>query len=328
MHESGQPGPRIVSLLGFRSGLTVDGSRDQRIAAIAARQRGYVARRQLLEAGIGYHAIARCVAVGRLHPCHRGVYAVGHDAEPPLGPETAALLALRDGAVLSHRTAAALWGLQRAVPPDSLLHVVVEGNQAAALDTVRVHRTVSLDSRDARIRKSLPVTSPARTIIDLVPHLSDRQLEFTVDQAITERLVRPADLRRALERLTHTAGRSRLLELLRGDGTHASVTRSWAEERLLALIRAAGLPEPLINTRVAGYEVDFYWPRARVAVEVDGFQFHSTRPRLERDRRKDEDLREAGIATLRVTCRQLERSGIAVAVRIGQAIARADAASG
>lgn len=327
MPKTGEPGPWIVGLLGFRSGLTVEGSRDQRIAAIAARQRGYIARRQLLQAGIGYHAIARSVAAGRLHPRHRGVYAAGHGAEPPLGPATAALLALRDGAVLSHRTAAELWGLQRAVPLDGLLHVVVKGNQAAALDGVRVHRTVSLDTADTRIRKGLPVTSPARTIIDLTPDLTDRQLELTVDQAITERLLRPAELRRALQRLTHATGRARLLDLLSGDAPHASVTRSRAEERLLALVRAAGLPEPLVNARVAGYEVDFYWPDARVAAEVDGFQFHSTRPRLERDRRKDDVLRDAGITAVRVTYRQLERAGLAAVVRIAQAIARADAAS-
>ena len=300
--------------------MTVEGSRDQRIAAIAALQRGYVSRRQLLQAGISYQAIARAVAAGRLHPCHRGVFAVGHGAEPPLGPHTAALLALRDGAALGRRTAAEICGFERAVPDDGLLHVVVEGNQAAALKGVRVHRTASLDRADIRIRRSLPVTSPARTIIDLAPDLTDRELELTVDLAITERVVRPSELTSTLEPMTHAPGRSRILDLL-GAGVHASVTRSHVEECLLALIRAARLPEPRVNARLGGYEVDFYWPDAHFAAEVDGFQFHSTRPRLERDRRKDGDLRRLGVSTMRFTWREVDRDPVATIVRLAEALA-------
>jgi very-short-patch-repair endonuclease len=315
----------MVGVLGLRREIPVSGPRDRRITEIAEAQRGHVSRRQLLSAGIASNSIDRAVAAGRLHRRHRGVYRVGPDVGTPLAAETAALLAVRRGAVLSHHSAATLWGLRP--QRDGIVHVLVPGGPAGPFAGVRVHRTKPFVAEDVRIRAALPVTSPARTIIDLAPDLTDRQLEFTVDQAITERLLRPADLRRALQRLTHATGRARLLDLLSGDGPHATVTRSWAEERLLALVRAAGLPEPLVNARVAGYEVDFYWPHARVAVEVDGFQFHSTRPRLERDRRKDDDLRDAGIAALRVTYRQLERAGVAAVVRIGQAIARAGAAS-
>jgi very-short-patch-repair endonuclease len=171
------------------------------------------------------------------------------------------------------------------------------------------------------------VTSPARTLIDLAAHLTDRQLEFASDQAITERLVDTRELTRALGLLTRAAGRSRIVALL-GDSAHATVTRSRAEERLLAMIRAARLPEPLVNARLAGYEVDFYWPEARLVVEVDGFQFHSTRPRLERDRRKDDALHSLGVSTMRFTWRQLERDAVATLVAIAQALARAGPRSG
>ena len=185
---------------------------------------------------------------------------------------------------------------------------------------MRVHRTQTLATVDRRVCSGLPVTSPERTIIDLAPALTDRQLEFILDQALTERRVREPALRSALERLTHALGRSRVLALL-GDTAHATVTRSRAEERLLALIRAARLPEPLVNARLAGYEVDFYWPGAGLVVEVDGLQFHATRPRLERDRRKDDALRSVGVDPMRFTARQVERDAVATIVRIGQALA-------
>ncbi|MGZ4193324.1 MAG: type IV toxin-antitoxin system AbiEi family antitoxin domain-containing protein [Solirubrobacteraceae bacterium] len=294
------------------------GSRDERIATIARLQRGRVARRQLVAAGISSAAVGRALTAGRLLRVHRGVYVVPGSETTTLGRETAALLAVRDGALLSHHTAAALWGLRLPVAED--IHVLVAGGPAAAVRGVQIHRTHALEPDDARIVKALLVTSPARTIIDLAPHLADRRLEFTIDQAITEKLVRPAQLRRALERLTHAAGRRRVLELL-DDGTRTTITRSHAEERLLALVRDGGLPDPLVNTRVLGYEVDFYWPQARLVVEVDGFRFHSTHQRFERDRNKDAVLQAAGVGTMRVTPRGLEREGTAIVVRIGQAIA-------
>lgn len=312
-------------MLGFRFELTVTGSRDERIAAVAGLQRGYVARRQLLAIGVSYRAIARSVHAGRLHPCRRGVYAVGHRAEVALGPETSALLAVRDGAALSHGSAAALWGMRGPDPPDQVVHIVVGGNQAAAAEGVHVHRTQTLAAADLRIRDRVPVTSPARTIIDMTPGLADRRLELMVDGAITERVVREVELRQALDRLTRAPGRSRLIELL-GHQTHASVTRSRAEERLLGVIRKARLPEPLLNAQVAGHEVDFYWPQARLVLEIDGFQFHSTRRRLERDRRKDDDLTAAGMSPIRATARQAERDAVAIVVQVGQALTRAGAA--
>ncbi len=323
--ENGGKATHFVDVLGLRRKIPVSGSRDQRITAIAETQRGYVSRRQLLAAGIASNAIDRGVAAGRLHRRHGGVYRVGPDAQTPLAAETAALLAVRRAALLSHHTAATLWGLRR--EGDGIVHVLVPGGPAGPFAGVRVHRTQPFGSEDNRVRAALPVTSPARTIIDLAPDLTDRQLELTVDRAITERLARPSELRRVLGRLTHAASRSRVLELLDAD-THASLTRSPPEERLLALVRQAGLPEPLVNTRLAGYEVDFYWPRSRLVVEVDGFQFHSSRPRLERDRKKDAALQAAGITTMRVTCAagHARRRGGRRPHRAGDR--RADAASG
>ena len=107
------------------------------------------------------------------------------------------------------------------------------------------------------------------------------------------------------------------------DHTTTTLTRSELEERFLALVRDAELPQPLTNARRHGYEIDFLWPAYRLAVEVDGFTFHGGRAAFERDRRRDADLQAAGLAVTRVTHRQLTGGPVAVAVRIAQMIAAA-----
>lgn len=313
-------------MLGSRQLLSVAGSRDERIATIAGCQRGYVSRRQLLAAGISSNEIARAMAGGRLRPVHRGVYAVGHEAPVPLGPETAALLALRDGAALSHRTAAALWDLWRYDDADADADAVVEvtvprSPAAASLRGVRVHRANHLTPADLRIRRGLPVTSPARALLDVAVGLTGRELELAFDRGIVDRVVTPAEIAELVARAGGHKGRGRLAELT-ATRRSVAVTRSEAEERLLALIRQAQLPLPAVNARVAGYEVDFWWRRERFVVEVDGFRFHSTRRAFEHDRRKDAALLAAGVDTMRVTWRQLAFEPYAVIARIAAALAR------
>jgi very-short-patch-repair endonuclease len=104
--------------------------------------------------------------------------------------------------------------------------------------------------------------------------------------------------------------------------TTTTFTRSVAEERFLSLIRDSGLPQPLVNVRRHGYEIYFFWPEERVAVEVDGFAYHRTRGRFEGDRSRDAALRKAGITVIRVTWRQLERDATAVLVDVAQALVR------
>jgi very-short-patch-repair endonuclease len=312
--EGDRSGTRTVPVLGLRRGLSVSGSRDERIAAVACTQRGFVSRRQLLAAGISTAAITRATAAGRLRPYHRGVYAVGHSAPVALGPETAALLAVRDGAALSHETAAAIWGLRSAAA--DLVHLVVEGGRAASLAGVQVHRASTVDSR---IHQGLPVTSAASTVVQLAAGLTDRQLEFLVDQVIVTGLASADEIRRLLHRQPSLTGRRRVLVLL-DDRSHPTLTRSEAEELLLALLRQAQLPAPQVNARLHGYEVDFYWSAHRLVVEVDGFRFHSSRRAFEHDRRKDAALSAMGIATIRVTWRQLQHEPYAVIARIAQAL--------
>ena len=154
-----------MKVLGVSTEIAVIGSRDQRIAQIAGHQRGRIAQHQLLALGVAYSAIRWMAARDRLFRLHRGVFAVGHLAPIELGAETAALLAVGDGAVLGSWSAARLWGLSPH-SGDGLIHVVISGRRGPTLPGVAVHRTRILDQRDVRIRagcRSSPPPGPCST---------------------------------------------------------------------------------------------------------------------------------------------------------------------
>lgn len=281
---------------------------------MAARQHGVVTRSQALAAGIGSEAIRDRRGRGALHPLHRGVYLVGHPAPPPLAREQAALLAVGASAHLAGRTAASLWGLLPA-DPEADVEIVVVGRQVRARSGLAIRRaTRALDRADLRRAGGLPVTAPARTIVDLAPRLDDDALERLVHDAQVLRLASAGAVRAALERAGAVAGAPRLRRAL--DGTARGITRSEAERLLLAVLRRARLPGPRRNARVCGYEVDALWPDRRLIVEVDGFAAHGTRRAFERDRRRDMDLQSSGYRVVRVTWRQLTDEPLAVAARL------------
>ncbi|MGA9860413.1 MAG: DUF559 domain-containing protein, partial [Solirubrobacteraceae bacterium] len=199
------------------------------------------------------------------------------------------------------------------------IDLVVPRDTRLKLPGVHVRFSRTLTPADLRTRRGLPLTSPARTLLDLAEVVTERQLELALDRALVERTLRRAELGELLARTHSRRGTAALAALLEREGP-TTVTRSEAEERLLALIRGAQLPEPAMNVRLHGYEVDFYWAAQKVVVEVDGFQFHSTRRRIERDHRKDATLQAAGITTIRVTWRQLRDEPYAVVARIAQAL--------
>jgi very-short-patch-repair endonuclease len=309
--------------------MLVAGTSDERIAGIASRQRGRVSRRQLLAAGLSASQISGRVARGQLRARRRGVYAVGHEAPIALTLETEALLAVAPGAALSHMTAAGLWGMlapaftaSTASPASCIsttIHLTVRID--SRLPGINVHRRRGLTARDLRIRHGLTVTSPAWTLLDVAGTLQTRALERAFDHLLTERLMRPSQLRELLGRVPTIAGRRRVVRLLdREQGPR--VTRSEAEERLLAVLRAGDLPEPEVNGRRHGWEIDFFWPEARLAVEIDGYQFHSTNVRFTRDRRKDAQLAAHGITVIRFTWDQLVDAPLAVVARISGLLAQ------
>jgi very-short-patch-repair endonuclease len=300
--------------------MLISGTRDERINAIAARQRARVARHQLAAAGIPQSTITRLVRSGRLRRQHSGVFAVGPDAPIPLADETAALLAVRSGAALSHHTAAILWGLRGPDSGDGFIHVTVPGASADDPDGVRVHRSILLQRGDIRLRQRLPLTSPARTLLDLAPLLNQRELERALDHYLVDRLGELSHIGALLARSGRHAGRAILAELLAGGHT-TTFTRSEAEELFLDLIRRSQLKQPRVNVKHAGYEIDFFWPDEGVAVEIDGFAFHHTQQRFENDRRRDAKLRRRGITVIRITWRRLTREPWAVIADVAQALA-------
>jgi very-short-patch-repair endonuclease len=184
-----------------------------------------------------------------------------------------------------------------------------------------VHRLAALDRRDIRKLGGIPVTSAARTILDLAAVVSPRDLERALAEAQARRLVRRADLLSLLARRSGRPGAAALRSLIEGDAP--ALTRSEAEERFLALIRAAELPAPEVNARVGRYEVDFLWRERALVVEVDGYRFHSSRASFERDRRRDADLTTRGLRVIRITWRRIVREPEALVARVATALASA-----
>jgi very-short-patch-repair endonuclease len=145
-------------------------------------------------------------------------------------------------------------------------------------------------------------------------------LEQAVAQSLARRLTTRRRLEQALARANARRGAARLRACLAQD---AALTRSAAEERLLALIRRGKLPAPLTNVRIAGFEVDFLWREARVVVEMDGYAFHADAIAFEKDRERDQTLASQGMRVMRVTWKQLVQEPEAVLVRLSQALVRA-----
>jgi very-short-patch-repair endonuclease len=259
------------------------------------------------------------VASGFMLTEHAGVYVVGHSAHVDLGRETAALLACGEGALLSHRSAAAIWNLHPG-DPNRPVDVVVTRKKGSQRG-ITIHHTTCLEPVDVRMRHGLPVTSPARTLVDN-GDLTDRELERALDEALVQNIVRPNQVIDALDRLPGRRAK-RLRELI-NERQHSTLTRSELEELFLELIRRAGLPRPMVNVRVHGFEVDFYWREHQVAVELDGYRFHSTKSAFENDHRKDAVLKRAGIDVNRLTWRQVTGERLATVALVAQRLATAE----
>jgi very-short-patch-repair endonuclease len=297
---------------------------------LAAAQHGVVSRAQLLRAGLPASTIRGRVRARRLKPLHRGVYQVGPIAGPRVA-EMAAVLACGGGSagaggsvarsvLVSHRSAAALWKLMPA-RTDGIVEVLVVGNDRRGRRGVRVHRTDALADDDSARLEGVPLTSAARTLLDLAGTLPARDLERALASGERAGVVDRVGL---LAFMSRRPGRTRAASLraLLADAAAPALTRSEAEERLLALIRKSQLRTPETNVVVHGFELDFLWRAERLAVEVDGFAFHRSARSFERDRRRDAALTAHGVRVMRVTWRQIVSEPEATLVRLAQALAR------
>jgi hypothetical protein len=278
------------------------------MAALAQRQHGVVSMAQLRALGLKTGAIDWRVRRGRLHGVHRGVYAVGHRRLAIRGQLWAAVLACggSDNATLSHRTAAAVWDL---TPLHAGRLDVTSLRRSTSTRTLRVHRGDTLDRLNDVVRQpdGLPVTTVARTLADLAQVLTPHQLERTCHRAeVLRRLDAPA-VEHLLDRLPGRRSRSLRQALASLAAADPDVTRSELEERFLALVAGAGLPRPRVNAVVAGHEVDFLWPAARLIAETDGAAAHLTPTAFDEDRRRDGELQIAGFRVVRFTWGQVTR---------------------
>jgi very-short-patch-repair endonuclease len=266
---------------------TADGI-DPAIAALAGHQCGVVSRDQLVALGLARGQIQRRVAGGRLLRLHPGVYAVGHRAPRQEARWLAAVLACGEGAVLSHRSAGALWQIIDRERPDA--EVTVRARRRTP--GVTVHRG-RLAPTDRAICRRIPVTSPARTLTDLAHDLDD-DLVRALREAQFRRLLHPSSVPEALTRRRSTALRTLLEE-------DAVPTQSILEDRLLAICDRYQIPRPLTQQHLAGRRVDFLWPAERVVVETDGWAGHSTPTAFQADRATANALQLAGYTILRFT---------------------------
>jgi very-short-patch-repair endonuclease len=296
--------------------------RDDHLRALAAAQHGVVTRKQLLEAGFTTASVRRRVANGWLKVLHRGVYQVG-PVPAAHGGEMAAVLACGPHAVLSHRSAAALWKLPaaRATDRSAPAEVSVRQRDHRRRPGIRVYRPLALGADEVTTFARIPVTTPARTLLDLAGVERAKFLERALAEALVQNLTTEDEISKLLGRYPNRPGATTLRSLL-AQNPETAFARSEAERRFRELVQRAELPRPEGNARVLGRERDFVWRAQRLVVEVDGFRYHSRQDRFENDKRRDADLVAAGFRPLRFTWRQIEEMPEYVVARVAQALVR------
>ena len=272
---------------------------DEAIAAVASRQDGVISHPELVDLGLTAEQIRRRVETGRLIRLHRGVYAVGHTALTTRAKARAAVMACGPRAVLSHQSAAALFGFR----PEW------HGAPHVTVPTTRRHKGIvshrsALAPEDVVTRRGIRMTTPARTLVDLADVLPERQLQTAINEAEVQRLTTRAEVIETRARTPGRRGARRLTKLL---AEPTRLTRSELERDFLALTESSNLPTPETNTRIEGLEADFAWRDKRLIVEVDGFTYHGTRQAFERDRERDARLQAQGWRVVRFTYRQVQR---------------------
>jgi very-short-patch-repair endonuclease/predicted transcriptional regulator of viral defense system len=293
--------------------------REWGLEALATQQHGVISHAQLIGLGFDEQWIERRLRERRLNALHRNVYAVGHRRLALRAPWWGALLAYGPGAVLSHQSAAVLWGIRR--KQQGPIHVTApRGRQGLRRRTgIWIHRC-KFGTEDITSESGLPVTTVARTLFDLAEAAPYETLKGAAEEADRLKLLRRRKLENVCER-----GRGRralrparrLLEELR----FPEEGRSPLEIRFAAFVRDHRLPEPVQNADVLGHEVDALWPAAKLVVELDSWEHHGHRAAFERDRVRDPKLLIAGYRTVRVTHLRLDREADRLATEIRELLA-------
>jgi very-short-patch-repair endonuclease len=278
-----------------------------KIARIADRQFGHVTRQQLLELSLASQTIARWLENGRLTRVHAGVYAVGHAQHSPQALSMAAVLACGPGAVLSHDSAAALWGVRNWPSRPEVI-----APHPRRRNGIRGHRTATLTRKDVRRRSNIRVTSPSRTILDIASRLTDRQLVRAVNELRLHEHLGATELTRLL------AASRRVERLI--DPTQRP-TRSGKEDDFVTFCRRHGLPIPRTNIKLFGYERDAVFEAEKVIVEIDPWDTHKSYQSFESDRERDASAAEHGHLTVRLTTARIANHAAREAARLHRILA-------
>ncbi|MGI9183528.1 MAG: type IV toxin-antitoxin system AbiEi family antitoxin domain-containing protein [Solirubrobacteraceae bacterium] len=278
--------------------------REVALAELAGRQFGVVSRGQLLGLGFSPDQIRGRLRRGLLHRVHRDVYAVGHRRLVPHARLVAALLTCGPAAFLSHRIAAAVWGLREINVRH--IEVTVPGASAPVRAELVMHRTTNRPHpADISSRNGLRVSSVPRLLIELAATETPVELDRLITEAVRRRILNLEALEAALKRHSRWPGLARLKPALRAYRPRRD-RKSDLERAFDRLITETDVPPPQRNVIVHGWELDCYWPGAKLAVELDGRPYHVAVRDTERDKIKDANLLRHGINVLRITDLRLE----------------------
>ena len=256
---------------------------------------------QLRAAGLRTDAVAARVRNGSLHPVHRDVYVVGHAALSAHGRLWAAVLAAGGPGVaaLSHKTAAWRWNLIG--PPAGPIDISSMARRRS-VPGLRLHRPRTLRASDLTTDEDgLPLTTPARTLVDRAAALDAHRLERECHRAEHHRILDVRAIKEILGRGRYPCALNLRNALATLQATDPQITRTEIEDLFLAIAADAGLPPPLVNQPLLGHIPDFHWPELRLVVETDGAGTHLTAAAFQSDRRRDAALQLAGYRILRFT---------------------------
>ena len=287
---------------------------DSRVARLALQQHGVITLWQLRSLGLTADEVKWRSRTGRLHPIHRGVYAVGHRNLTDEALFIAAVLAIGSDAALSHLSAAQLYGLR---PFNRDAGTWVDVSTTRHVKPRRHIRLHTVRALEITTRSRIPVTTPARTLLDLGDVLTARQHERTVHEAEVQRLVTIDALQAQIARSPGRRAAARL-QAITADGP--APTRSDLEDAMLALLKRHGLPRPHINARIGADEVDLWFPESDLVVELDGWRYHGTAIRHRLDARKQARLEAAGLRVLCADWSQVTGDAAQTAQRLRQVL--------
>jgi very-short-patch-repair endonuclease len=232
-------------------------------------------------------------------PKYDGVYAVGHTALTYHSHLIAAVYSCGDEALAGYRAAGKLWGILRGSQP---IEVTAPRGCKPKKGFV-LHRSRLIHEEDRALIDNIPVTSVARTLVDLADVLSEERLADAVNEAELRQLFDLKAVERVLARLPGRKGRHKLQRVLSNYREVQPFARSRGERLVWATCNQYGLYKPLVNAWVHGYEVDFYWPDAGLVLEFDGGAAHQTTKAFYEDRKRDRALATKGIHVVRATGR-------------------------